>query len=103
MKVDERFLNPAGIVQGGFIAAMLDSAMGASAVTGAGKKNISVANTEMKVSFLRPAKLGSTLTCTAQVLKPGSVISFLEAKVIDESGLLIATASSSYLIKERSE
>ena len=103
MKVDERFLNPAGIVQGGFIAALLDSAMGASAVTGAGKKNISVANTEMKVSFLRPAKLGSTLTCTAQVLKPGSVISFLEAKVIDEAGLLIATASSSYLIKERSE
>ncbi|MEI8268377.1 MAG: PaaI family thioesterase [Acidimicrobiaceae bacterium] len=103
MKVDERFLNPAGIVQGGFIAAMLDSAMGASAVTGAGKKNISVANTEMKVSFMRPAKLGSTLTCTAQVLKPGSVISFLEAKVTDESGLLIATASSSYLIKERSE
>ena len=103
MKVDERFLNPAGIVQGGFIAAMLDSAMGASAVTGAGKKNISVANTEMKVSFLRPAKLGTTLTCTAQVLKPGSVISFLEAKVIDEAGLLIATASSSYLIKERSE
>jgi len=103
MKVDERFLNPAGIVQGGFIAAMLDSAMGASAVTGAGKKNISVANTEMKVSFMRPAKLGSTLTCTAQVLKPGSVISFLEAKVTDEAGLLIATASSSYLIKECSE
>ena len=103
MKVDERFLNPAGIVQGGFIAAMLDSAMGASAVTGAGKKNISVANTEMKVSFLRPAKLGSTLTCTAQVLKPGSVISFLEAKVTDEAGQLIATASSSDLIKERSE
>ena len=103
MKVDERFLNPAGIVQGGFIAALLDSAMGASAVTGAGKKNISVANTEMKVSFLRPAKLGSTLTCTAQVLKPGSVISFLEAKVTDEAGQLIATASSSYLIKERSE
>ena len=103
MKVDERFLNPAGIVQGGFIAAMLDSAMGASAVTGAGKKNISVANTEMKVSFMRTAKLGSTLTCTAQVLKPGSVISFLEAKVTDEAGLLIATASSSYLIKERSE
>ena len=103
MQVDERFLNPAGIVQGGFIAAMLDSAMGASAVTGAGKKNISVANTEMKVSFMRPAKLGSTLTCTAQVLKPGSVISFLEAKVTDEAGLLIATASSSYLIKERSE
>ena len=32
MRVDERFLNPAGIVQGGFLSAMMDSAMGASAV-----------------------------------------------------------------------
>ena len=32
MRVDERFLNPAGLVQGGFLSAMMDSAMGASAV-----------------------------------------------------------------------
>jgi uncharacterized protein (TIGR00369 family) len=103
MRVDERFLNPAGIVQGGFLAAILDSAMGASAVTRAGSRRISVANTEMKVSFLRAAQLGSTLTCTARVLKSGKVISFLEARIVDDENRLVATASSSYLIRERDE
>lgn len=103
MRVDERFLNPAGIVQGGFLAAMLDSAMGASAVTSAGDRKVNVANTEMKVSFLRPASPGDVLTCTATVLKPGSVISFVEAKIVNGDGKLVATASSSYLIRERAE
>jgi uncharacterized protein (TIGR00369 family) len=102
MRVDERFLNPAGILQGGFLAAMLDSCMGASAVTGAGERKISVANTEMKVSFLRPVKKNAMLTCTARVLKAGSVISFVDARIVDEQDQLIATASSSYLIKDRS-
>jgi uncharacterized protein (TIGR00369 family) len=92
MLADERFLNP---------AAMLDSAMGASVVTGAGARKVSVLNTEMKVSFLRPATLHSRLTCTATVLKSGSVISFVGARIVDDQDQLIATASSTYLIKER--
>ena len=102
-KVDERFLNPAGVMQGGFLAAMLDSAMGASAVTMVDAQRVSVANTEMKVSFVRAAKLHDTLTCVATVLKPGRVISFLEARITDGEDRLIATASSTYLIRERSE
>jgi uncharacterized protein (TIGR00369 family) len=101
MRVDERFLNPAGIIQGGFLAAMLDSAMGASAVTGAGDRKVSVANTEMKVSFLRSVKENSMLTCTARVLKAGSVISFVDGRIVDDANQLIATASSTYLLKER--
>jgi uncharacterized protein (TIGR00369 family) len=100
---DERFLNPAGRVQGGFLAAMLDSAMGASAVTAVGDRRVTVANTEMKVTFLRSAKAGGLLTCVATVLKPGKVISFLEATIVDGEERLIATASSTYLIKERTE
>jgi uncharacterized protein (TIGR00369 family) len=104
MRADERFLNPAGIVQGGFLSAMLDSAMGASAVTAAaGNRKVFVANTAMKVSFLRAAQLGDQLTCTATVLKAGSVISFLEGRIVNERGELVATASSSYLIRERTE
>ncbi len=101
MRVDERFLNPAGIVQGGFLSAMMDSAMGASAVLSVAGQKVSVANTEMKSSFLRPARAGDVLTCTASVLKPGKVIAFLEAKVVDGDGNLVSTGSSTYLIKER--
>ena len=103
MRADERFLNPAGIVQGGFIAAMLDSAMGASAVTGLRGRSASVANTEMKVTFLRSARTGDSLTCTATVLKPGSVVTFVAARVVDDQGQVVATASSTYLIKDRQE
>jgi uncharacterized protein (TIGR00369 family) len=102
-KIDERFLNPAGVLQGGFLAAMLDSAMGASAVTTVGERRVTVANTEMKVSFLRAVQANDTLTCVATVLKAGRVISFLEAKVTNAEGLLVATASSTYLIKDRAE
>jgi uncharacterized protein (TIGR00369 family) len=102
-RVDERFLNPAGVIQGGFFAAMLDSAMGASAVTAVGERRVSVANTELKVTFLRSAAAGDVLTCVATVLKSGRVISFVEAKITDQDDRLIASASSSYLLKERSE
>lgn len=103
VRVDERFLNPAGVVQGGFLAAILDSAMGASAVTVVGERKVIVANTEMKVSFLRSARVGDVLTCVATVLKPGRVISFLEARILDQDARLVATASSTYLVKERTE
>ena len=102
-RVDERFLNPAGVVQGGFLSAILDSAMGASAVSVVGDRKVIVANTEMKVTFLRPARVGDVLTCVATVLKPGRVISFLEAKIVDQEERLVATASSTYLVKERAE
>jgi uncharacterized protein (TIGR00369 family) len=103
MRVDERFLNPAGIVQGGFLSAMMDSAMGASAVLSVKDRRVYVANTEMKSSFLRPVRNGDVLTCTASVLKPGNVVAFLQAQVRDDAGTLVATASSTYLIKERGE
>lgn len=103
MRVDERFLNPAGIVQGGFLSAMMDSAMGASAVLSVKDRKVYVANTEMKSSFLRPARNGDVLTCTASVSKPGNVIAFLQARVHNGEGTLVATGSSTYLIKQRDE
>ena len=39
--------------------------------------------------------------CAAQVLKSGSVISFVEGRLVNQEGELVATASSSYLIRER--
>jgi uncharacterized protein (TIGR00369 family) len=103
MRVDERFLNPAGVVQGGFLAAMADSAMGACAVTAARQGKMTVANTVMKVSMVRPARLGAQLTCTATVLKAGRAITFVQANIVDDQERLIATASSTYLTRERTE
>ena len=101
MVADERFSNPVGIVQGGFVAAFADSAMGAASVTFAKERKVFSANAEIKVSFLKPAKVGSTLTCTAQVISGGSRAAFCEAEVVDDEGRLVAKASSTYLLTPR--
>ena len=101
MLADERFANPVGIVQGGFVAAFADSAMGAASVTFARERKVFSANAEMKVSFLKPARVGSTLTCTAYVISGGSRAAFVEAEVVDDEGRLVAKASSTYILTPR--
>ena len=101
MLADERFSNPVGIVQGGFVAAFADSAMGAATVTYARERKVFSANAEIKVSFLKPARVGSVLTCTAQVISGGSRAAFVEAEVVDDEGRMVAKASSTYLLSPR--
>lgn len=101
MLADERFANPVGIVQGGFVAAFADSAMGAASVTFAKDRKVFSANAEIKVSFLKPAKVGSLLTCTAYVISGGNRAAFIEAEITDEEGRMIAKASSTYLLTSR--
>ena len=101
MVADERFSNPVGIVQGGFVAAFMDSAMGAASVTFARERKVFSANAEIKVSFLKPARIGSTLTCTAEVISGGSRAAFAEAEVRDDNDRLIARASSTYILTPR--
>ena len=101
MKADERFANPAGILQGGFLAAFLDSSMGAATVTWARERKVFSANAEMKVSFLKPAKIGSTLTCSARVVSGGSKVAFTEGEVVDDAGRMVGRASSTYILTPR--
>src|ERR1017187_8424664 len=82
MRADERFASPAGTMQGGFLGAFADSAMGAAAVTFVQGRKVFAANAEMKVSFLAPVPPGATLICTAEVIAGGSRVAFVEASVV---------------------
>lgn len=86
MTAHERFANPAGVVQGGFLAAFCDSAMGAAAVTFAEGRAVRVANADLKISFLRPVAVGSLVTCEATVVAGGRRVAFVEATVTMEPG-----------------
>lgn len=103
MWADERFANPGGVIQGGFLSAMMDSAMGASAVTSLEGRKARVANAEMKVSFIKSAVVGSLLTCTAKVVESGRTVIFVMGEIRDERDRLIATGSSTYIASERSD
>lgn len=103
MTADERFANPAGKVQGGFLAAFADSAMGSATITWSRGRKVFSANAEMKISFFRPAQVGSVLSCTATVLSGATRALFAEAEVVDEAGRVIARASSTYILTPRDQ
>ncbi len=101
MTADERFTNPAGTVQGGFLAAFCDSAMGAATVTWARDRKVFSANVEMKVSFLAAVRPGAELTCRSEVISGGSRVAFVTAEVTDADARLVATATSTYVLTPR--
>jgi uncharacterized protein (TIGR00369 family) len=101
MTADERFANPAGVMQGGFLAAFADSSMGSAAVTFTEGRKVLAANAEMKISFLGPVTVGTRLTCEATVVSGGRRVAFVEASVTTAEGALVARASSTYLCRDR--
>jgi uncharacterized protein (TIGR00369 family) len=106
MRADERFANPAGIMQGGFLGAFADSAMGAAAITFVKGRRVFSSNAELKISFLGAVPPGADLLCTAEVVSGGRRVAFVEASVTarvegGEGERLVARASSTYLYKDR--
>ena len=101
MTAEEQFANPAGVMQGGFVAAFADSAMSTATITNLQGRKAYTANTEMKISFLKPVPIGERLTCTARVIGGGKRVTFVEAEVTDSAGVLLAKASSTYLLTPR--
>lgn len=94
----ESHYNPIGMVHGGFVATLLDSALGCAAHStlpaGTGYTSI-----ELKTNFLRPISVNSgPLLCTGRVIKPGRRVIFAEGEVVDKDGKTVATASSSLLV-----
>ena len=87
------FLNPAGFVQGGLLAAMLDDSMG-PAVLLMSDGRLFTSTINMNVSFLAPARPGRFIG-EGQVLKLGKSVAFIEARLSDAAGTLVATATSS--------
>jgi uncharacterized protein (TIGR00369 family) len=87
------FLNPAGFIQGGILAAMLDDTMGPTALLVSGG-TVFTATISMNVSFFQPAKPGR-LFAEGRVLNMGKTIAFLEATLSDADGLKLASATAS--------
>lgn len=95
---DESAYNPIGAVHGGLVCTLLDSVLGCAlhSTLRQGKGYTSV---EIKVNYLKAVRLTSgTLTATGTVVKSGARVGFTEGWVIDASGAVVATASSTLLI-----
>ncbi len=95
---DESAYNPIGVVHGGLVCTLLDSAAGCAVHTTL-PAGVGYTSAEIKVNYLRPIH-GHTgeLTAHGWVTKPGRRIAFAEADVRDSAGKLLATASSTCLV-----
>jgi uncharacterized protein (TIGR00369 family) len=91
-------LNPAGIVHGGYAATMLDTACGC-AVHSALPADTGFTTLELKVSYHRPLKTTTgKVRAEGRLLSIGRTAAFAEARLHDEAGKLIASATSSLLV-----
>jgi uncharacterized protein (TIGR00369 family) len=95
---DESAYNPIGAIHGGLVCTLLDSVAG-SALHSTLPQGKGYTSVEIKVNYLKAVRLNSgLLTATGRVLKSGARVGFTEGSVVDESGALVATASSTLLI-----
>jgi molybdopterin converting factor subunit 1 len=91
-RASEEMLNPAGLVQGGFVTAMLDEAMGCAAIAQLGPGH-TIPTLELNVSFLKPARPGR-LVADGRVVQMGKSVAFLAGELRDDEDNLIATATA---------
>jgi uncharacterized protein (TIGR00369 family) len=93
-----RFYNPMGTVHGGWIALLLDTAMGC-AVHSTLKPGQAYTTLEMKTVFTRPVfESTGKLRCEGVLLHAGGRIASSEGKVFDTAGRLVAHGSETCLI-----
>lgn len=91
--VKPEFCHSGYICQGGFVAGWIDSAM-AHAVMGQTNGSLSPATLEIKVTYLKPAIKGTRVKAIGWIEKRGRHVVFLEGEVLNESGEVIAKATS---------
>lgn len=91
------FINPIGIIQGGFLTAMLDEALGGAAAAML-DDNQFAPTVELKVNFIRSAHVGP-LIAEGRVIHRGISLIFLQAELHTPEGQLIATATATAQIQ----
>lgn len=87
-----------GVVQGGFISGWIDAAIARAAMSAAG--DVTPMSLELKVSFFAPARPGLVIA-EGWVERQGRSVCFLEGRLTDASGAVLAKASSTVRLMDR--
>jgi uncharacterized protein (TIGR00369 family) len=84
--------SPPGTVHGGILCDIADGAMGCANLSLLAEGE-SFATVELKINFLKPVWTGR-LTAVGEVIKAGRTLSLCDCRITDESGSLVAYATS---------
>lgn len=100
MDASERHANPMGTLHGGVLCDLADFAMG-MAYESALTVDESFTTLELKINYLKPV-WNAHLQATAHVVRRGRTVGMVECDITDQTGALVARASSTCLtLRER--
>lgn len=101
LTVAEDHKNLYGIVHGGMLATLLDSACGVAQATRL-REGEALVTLDLSINYLRPARSGP-LTAEGEVVHRGQRTGVAEASVRDEAGHLVARGSCTHFVKRNDE
>lgn len=93
--VEDKLLNPHGVVHGSVMSALADTGMG-GALYPLLEADESCATIEIKISYFKPVHTG-TLECTTRLIFKGNSVASLESEILSNDEL-VAKASGTYSI-----
>ena len=96
---DERHLNQIGLVHGGWVTTLMDSALGGAAHTllPAGERAVTI---EIKVNMTRPVIPGTAVRVEAEVQHRGRRTIVSEGKMRDPENRILAIALATFAVVE---
>jgi uncharacterized protein (TIGR00369 family) len=97
MVVEDRHVNLQGLVHGGMLAILADTACGLSIRSAMEPGRLHV-TADLDIHFLAPAKAG-TLYGRGTAVKIGRSLAFAEASIEDAAGTLLAKAQSRFSVR----
>ena len=95
LQIRDDFKQNAGVVHGGVIASLIDSAT-AFAIVPLLKADERTTTVDLTISYLRPLVAGG-MVARAKVLRAGQRLIVVSADLVDDAGNLAATALSTYI------
>ena len=95
MEAGPRHANPMGTLHGGILCDIADAAMGI-AYASTLEEGESFTTLELKINFLKPI-WKARLRAEGRIVKRGKTVGLVECDVVDETGSLVARASSTCL------
>ena len=104
LTLEPKHTNPHGVMHGGVVTTMMDSAMGAALgrLRGDVVRDHPHATIEMNASFLAAARPGDEIIVEGRVLKLGRTVAFGEAEARRQrDGELIAKGRFTFAVPER--
>jgi acyl-coenzyme A thioesterase 13 len=93
--VRDDMTNPAGVLHGGAATAILDDLIGAMVFTLG--REYAFTSVNLTIDFLHAARLGDTVTATADLVRAGKNIIHCEGRIVGDDGKVIAKCATNLI------